>query len=112
MTGVAIVGASGYAARELIRILLNHPGARITVAGRHLRPKVVTRGAQSAPSREEERNDRDQELVEHWTSTSSLSIFVPTADLDRDLAAARHGNRVELADPGDAHGNGIVERRG
>jgi N-acetyl-gamma-glutamyl-phosphate reductase len=32
MTGVAIVGASGYAARELIRILLNHPGARVTVA--------------------------------------------------------------------------------
>jgi N-acetyl-gamma-glutamyl-phosphate reductase len=32
MTGVAIVGASGYAARELIRILLNHPGARIAVA--------------------------------------------------------------------------------
>src|SRR5438270_14021075 len=32
MTGVAIVGASGYASRELIRILLNHPGARITVA--------------------------------------------------------------------------------
>jgi N-acetyl-gamma-glutamyl-phosphate reductase len=32
MTGVAIVGASGYAARELIRILLNHPGATITVA--------------------------------------------------------------------------------
>jgi N-acetyl-gamma-glutamyl-phosphate reductase len=30
--GVAIVGASGYAARELIRLLLNHPGARITVA--------------------------------------------------------------------------------
>jgi N-acetyl-gamma-glutamylphosphate reductase len=24
-TSVAIVGASGYAARELIRILLNHP---------------------------------------------------------------------------------------
>ena len=32
MTGVAIVGASGYAARELIRILLNHPGAKITMA--------------------------------------------------------------------------------
>jgi N-acetyl-gamma-glutamyl-phosphate reductase len=32
MTGVAIVGASGYASRELIRILLNHPGARISVA--------------------------------------------------------------------------------
>jgi N-acetyl-gamma-glutamyl-phosphate reductase len=32
MIGVAIVGASGYASRELIRILLNHPGARITVA--------------------------------------------------------------------------------
>jgi N-acetyl-gamma-glutamyl-phosphate reductase len=32
MTNVAIVGASGYAARELLRILLNHPGARITVA--------------------------------------------------------------------------------
>ena len=32
MTGVAIVGASGYASRDLIRILLNHPGARITVA--------------------------------------------------------------------------------
>lgn len=32
MTGVAIVGASGYAARELIRLLLNHPGARITAA--------------------------------------------------------------------------------
>jgi N-acetyl-gamma-glutamyl-phosphate reductase len=32
MTGVAIVGASGYAARELVRILLNHPGAKITVA--------------------------------------------------------------------------------
>jgi N-acetyl-gamma-glutamyl-phosphate reductase len=32
MTGVAIVGASGYASRELIRILLNHPGARITGA--------------------------------------------------------------------------------
>ena len=26
--GVAIVGASGYAARELIRILLNHPHVR------------------------------------------------------------------------------------
>ena len=32
MTGVAIVGASGYAARELFRILLNHPGAKITAA--------------------------------------------------------------------------------
>jgi N-acetyl-gamma-glutamyl-phosphate reductase len=32
MIGVAIVGASGYASRELIRILLNHPGAKITVA--------------------------------------------------------------------------------
>ncbi len=32
MTNVAVVGASGYASRELIRILLNHPGARITVA--------------------------------------------------------------------------------
>src|SRR6266568_2826645 len=32
MTNVAIVGASGYAALELIRILLRHPGARITVA--------------------------------------------------------------------------------
>ena len=31
-TGVAIVGASGYAARELIRILLNHPQVRITAA--------------------------------------------------------------------------------
>jgi len=30
--GVAIVGASGYAARELIRILLNHPSVTITVA--------------------------------------------------------------------------------
>ena len=30
--GVAIVGASGYAARELIRILLNHPRVRITAA--------------------------------------------------------------------------------
>ena len=30
--GVAIVGASGYGARELIRILLGHPGAKITVA--------------------------------------------------------------------------------
>lgn len=32
MTNVAIVGASGYAARELFRILLNHPGAKITAA--------------------------------------------------------------------------------
>jgi N-acetyl-gamma-glutamyl-phosphate reductase len=32
MTDVAIVGASGYAALELIRILLRHPGARIMVA--------------------------------------------------------------------------------
>lgn len=32
MTGVAIVGASGYAARELIRILLNHPAAKIKMA--------------------------------------------------------------------------------
>lgn len=32
MTGVAIVGASGYASRELFRILLNHPGAKISVA--------------------------------------------------------------------------------
>ena len=31
-TGVAIVGASGYGSRELIRILLNHPGAEIKVA--------------------------------------------------------------------------------
>src|SRR4051812_17261264 len=30
--GVAVVGASGYASRELIRILLGHPGARIHVA--------------------------------------------------------------------------------
>ena len=32
MTDVAIVGASGYAALELIKILLRHPGARIAVA--------------------------------------------------------------------------------
>ncbi len=32
MIDVAIVGASGYAARELFRILLNHPGARVRVA--------------------------------------------------------------------------------
>jgi N-acetyl-gamma-glutamyl-phosphate reductase len=32
MIGVAIVGASGYAAREIIRILLGHPQVRITVA--------------------------------------------------------------------------------
>lgn len=32
MTGVAIVGASGYASRELIRLLLNHPGAKVTAA--------------------------------------------------------------------------------
>ena len=32
MIGAAIVGASGYASRELIRILLNHPGVKITVA--------------------------------------------------------------------------------
>jgi len=31
-SGVAIVGASGYAARELIRILLGHPHVRITAA--------------------------------------------------------------------------------
>ena len=31
-TGVAIVGASGYGSRELIRILLNHPGVDITLA--------------------------------------------------------------------------------
>jgi len=30
--GVAVVGASGYASRELIRILLGHPGAKISVA--------------------------------------------------------------------------------
>jgi N-acetyl-gamma-glutamyl-phosphate reductase len=30
--GAAIVGASGYAARELIRILVNHPRVKITVA--------------------------------------------------------------------------------
>ena len=30
--GVAVVGASGYAARELIQILLKHPEARVTVA--------------------------------------------------------------------------------
>jgi N-acetyl-gamma-glutamyl-phosphate reductase len=32
MIDVAIVGASGYAARELFRILRNHPGARVTMA--------------------------------------------------------------------------------
>ncbi len=32
MIDVAIVGASGYAALELIRILLRHPGARVAVA--------------------------------------------------------------------------------
>src|SRR3954468_18339840 len=32
MTNVEIVGASGYAALELIRILLRHPGARLAVA--------------------------------------------------------------------------------
>jgi len=30
--GVAVVGASGYAARELIQILLKHPGVKITAA--------------------------------------------------------------------------------
>ncbi|WP_165064676.1 N-acetyl-gamma-glutamyl-phosphate reductase [Paludisphaera rhizosphaerae] len=30
--GVAVVGASGYAARELIQILLKHPSAKVTVA--------------------------------------------------------------------------------
>ena len=30
--GVALVGASGYAARELFRIMLNHPHAELTVA--------------------------------------------------------------------------------
>src|SRR4051812_37939269 len=32
MTDVAIVGASGYAARELFRILLSHPRARVVMA--------------------------------------------------------------------------------
>lgn len=32
MTNVAIIGASGYASRELIEILLRHPEARLTVA--------------------------------------------------------------------------------
>ena len=32
LAGVAIVGASGYAARELIGILLGHPGVKITAA--------------------------------------------------------------------------------
>jgi N-acetyl-gamma-glutamyl-phosphate reductase len=32
MTNVAIVGASGYAARELIRLLLNHPRVKIAAA--------------------------------------------------------------------------------
>ncbi len=32
MIDVAVVGASGYAARELFRILLNHPGARVRMA--------------------------------------------------------------------------------
>jgi N-acetyl-gamma-glutamyl-phosphate reductase len=31
-TGVAIVGASGYGSRELMRILANHPGAKIVMA--------------------------------------------------------------------------------
>jgi N-acetyl-gamma-glutamyl-phosphate reductase len=31
-TGVAIVGASGYGSRELMRILLDHPGAKIVMA--------------------------------------------------------------------------------
>lgn len=30
--GVAVVGASGYAARELFRILANHPGAKLVVS--------------------------------------------------------------------------------
>lgn len=32
MTDVAIVGASGYTARELIQLLLRHPGARVRLA--------------------------------------------------------------------------------
>jgi N-acetyl-gamma-glutamyl-phosphate reductase len=32
MISVAIVGASGYGARELLNILLRHPGAKVTVA--------------------------------------------------------------------------------
>ena len=32
MIDVAIVGASGYAARELFRILADHPDARVTAA--------------------------------------------------------------------------------
>jgi N-acetyl-gamma-glutamyl-phosphate reductase len=31
-TGVAIVGASGYGSRELMKILLNHPGAKLVMA--------------------------------------------------------------------------------
>ena len=45
MTDVAIVGASGYAARELIRILLSHPGA-----GSRRRPRGRTRRPGSTPS--------------------------------------------------------------
>ena len=32
MTDVAVVGASGYAARELFRILAGHPAARLVMA--------------------------------------------------------------------------------
>jgi N-acetyl-gamma-glutamyl-phosphate reductase len=32
MTDVAIIGASGYGARELFRLLLDHPGARVVLA--------------------------------------------------------------------------------
>ncbi len=32
MTNIAIIGASGYAARELFRILLSHPSARVVLA--------------------------------------------------------------------------------
>ena len=84
MIGVAIVGASGYASRELIRILLNHPGARITVA----------------TSRQDEAPRVD---ALHPSLSGRIELTCEPFDADRiaelaaDASHRRHASRQELA---------------
>jgi N-acetyl-gamma-glutamyl-phosphate reductase len=69
MTDVAIVGASGYAALELIRILLRHPHARIT----------------AATSRQDERPRLDSL---HPSLAGRIDVACQAADPDRLAEAA------------------------
>lgn len=79
--GVAVVGASGYAAHELIQILLRHPGVKIAMA----------------TSRQDERLD-----ALHPSLASRINLACEPFDADR---VAEQQVRVPRPPPHRQHGD-------